>query len=417
MTTKKYQLYQDYLATLDSGSSLTYAPIIRQALLFNFPDSFHQTDISQSLSAKVHGRADSSLFPEKKEIFQVGYIEDEDFFKGLLASLNAKGVESKKISIGFGQLEALRLSQNQSAEVLSFAEFTRRQAGVDIGPVIKRQLGIFNYLVPRFYQVIKESGVDAIILRCYYKFFYFPVIFVCKMLGVTVIDVQHGINGFVHPCYSGFSRQEKDTPLLPDVFWCWSSFSKQMLESDSHLRHVARTIIGGFPQITSKNPPMQRDKVLYSHQPRSKGVPIPVTTIAEAQHLSGKSVTVRPHPLHVQEGQEARDKLVAEGIKCHIEDPREVSIHESLCESSLHVTYSSTCALDGLNYGVPSICSSDNLLEIERRFNTGLIYSADCIEDAIDKSGKGDSIDYSLGTEKKISIGTDELLGRAATFP
>lgn len=407
---EKFDVFDEIVSTIPGGKLLTYSPLIREAFQFCLQEINRKNTPVFNGGLTLAG-VDSKKYPEKKEIKKVGYFFDEKFLKNVIVGFEKKGTEVKKLELLPAQSKRV-LSNKQKEEIDFFDSMLKRYFCADIRSELEDRFYLINGMVAKYYELLQKSDVDALIFRVYYGLNYFPIIFACKMLGITFIDVQHGINGLKHPCYSKFKDNEIRSPLLPDIFWTWGGMATKMLEKSSEIRLGASIVEGGNPIYSSLEIKTGK-KLLYTHQPQSKGIPVPVEEIKKLYKIKDREVVVRPHPLHIEEAKEAINLLESSGIKSRIEDPFKTSINESLSQTSMHITYSSTCALDALNFGIPSVYCSDYIGDVEDEFSTGLLFRIDEIEkeDMVRMPGK--AIDYSLGSEDKISNAVSQILSQS----
>lgn len=417
---EKFDVYDEIVSSLPDGHSLTYSPLIRESFQFCLQE------ISRKKMAITKGRltlagVGSSSYPEKRKIKIVGYFFDGDFLKNIIEEFEEKGVEVKKLELLSPQFKR-ELSNKQKEEIEFFDSKLKENFGVSIRVNMEERFYLLNGMVARYYQLLKNSEVDALVVRVYYGLYYFPIILACKMLGITVIDVQHGINGFKHPCYSKFKRNEVHSPLLPDVFWTWSGMATKMLLNDSALADSCLIVEGGNPvfkeaeEADASGTALVSEKgnrILYTHQPQSKGIPVPVDEIKKVYRMKGQKVVIRPHPLHLDEAKKVQALLKKAGVKCGLEDSTKISINESLAKASVHVTYSSTCALDALNFGIPSVYCSDYIGDVEAEFATGLLFKIKEVEKENILRMPEKAIDYSLGSKDKVAYAIAKLLSQS----
>ncbi|MBR9925511.1 MAG: hypothetical protein GYB28_11015 [Gammaproteobacteria bacterium] len=416
---EKFDVYDEIVSSLSDGHSLTYSPLIRESFQFCLQEISRQDAAIKKEGIMLAGVVPSS-YPEKREIKKVGYFFDESFLKNVIEGFESKGVETKKLELLSPSFKR-ELSNKQKEEIDFFDSRLRGGFGVSIRTDLEERFYLFNGMVEKYYQFLKESEVDALVFRVYYGLYYFPIIFACKMLGITVIDVQHGINGFKHPCYSKFKKNEIHSPLLPDVFWTWSDMATKMLLHDSALTDGRFIVEGGNPvfkeveeAVISNTAPVSEkgNRILYTHQPQSKGIPVPIDEIKKVYRLKGQKVIIRPHPLHLDEAKKVQALLKKAGVKCSLEDSTKISINESLAKASVHVTYSSTCALDALNFGIPSVYCSDYIGDVEEEFATGLLFRIEEVEKNSILRIPEKAIDYSLGSKNKVSYAVSQILSQ-----
>ncbi|WP_339882509.1 hypothetical protein [Vreelandella maris] len=406
---EKFSVFDEIVSSLPDDYALTYSPLIRESFHFCLKEVNRKGTVAFKGGLKLSG-VSSKSYPGKKDIKKVGYFYDEEFLKNVINGFESKGVEVEKLELLPAQLKRV-LSNKQKEEIGFFDSMLQEYFGTSIRSNLEERFYLMNGMVADYYNLLKDSGVDALVFRVYYGLYYFPIILACKMLGITVIDIQHGINGLKHTCYSGFKSGEINSPLLPDVFWTWSDMSSKMLTKDSDIALGASVIEGGNP-IYSSSPNRSGKKILYTHQPQSKGIPVPVDEIKRVYEIKQREIAIRPHPLHVEEGENVLNLLKKEGVRAKLEDPSKITINDSLSQAGAHITYSSTCALDALNYGIPSVYCSDLIGDVEKEFVTGLLFRVDEVSKEKLARDSSKSIAYSLGSEEKIQHAISLILSR-----
>lgn len=406
---EKFSVFDEIVSSLPDGYALTYSPLIRESFHFCLKEINRKGTVAFKGGVALSG-VNSSSYPEKKDIKKVGYFFDEEFFKNIIKGFENKGVEVEKLELLPTQLKRV-LSNKQKEEIDFFDSMLQEYFGTSIRSSLEERFYLMNGMVAEYYNLLKESDVDALVFRVYYGLYYFPIILACKMLGITVIDVQHGINGFKHPCYSRFKKNEIGSPLLPDVFWTWSDMATKMLIKDSHIAAGASIVEGGNP-IFSTQIHRKGKKILYTHQPQSKGIPVPIDEIKRVAEIKKREVVIRPHPLHLGEAKEVLNLLKKEGVKSKIEDPNKITINDSLSQSSVHITHSSTCALDALNFGIPSVYCHDYIGDVEKEFSTGLLFKLDEISKKDMFPSPSKRVNYSSGSAEKLDVGIKLLLNQ-----
>lgn len=405
--TDRFDVFDEIVSSLPDDYALTYSPLLREGFQFCLKEINRKEPVSFKGEVKLSG-VSSDSYPEKRSIKKVGYFFDEDFLKNVLEGFKRKEIEVRKLELLPARLKR-KLSNKQREEIDFFDSKLKESFGTSIRSSLEERFYLMNGMVAEYYHLLQKSGVDALVFRVYYGLYYFPIILACKMLGITVIDIQHGINGFKHPCYSKFKSNEINSPLLPDVFWTWSDMATKMLKKDSFIESGACVVEGGNP-VYSSSPDRGGKKILYTHQPQSKGIPIPTDEIKRVYELKHREVIVRPHPLHVDEAKEVLILLKKEGVKSKLEDPNKIKINDSLTQAGVHVTWSSTCALDALNFGIPSVHCSDLIGDVEKEFATGLLFRGSEVSKENMVRDPSKSIAYSLGSEEKIESAILKIL-------
>ncbi|GKW50439.1 hypothetical protein [Halomonas sp. NCCP-2165] len=418
LANEKFDIYDRIVSSLDAGVQLTYSPLIREAFHFCLQEAKRSADQPEVRKPRLSGVAPDA-FPEKRKISKVGYFYDEGFLGNVLKEFEGKGVSVVKLELMEPKMKKV-LSNKQEEEIGFFDSSLLNMCGLNIRDYLVGRFCFFNGMVSRYYESLARAGVDAVIFRVYYGLNYFPIILACKMLGITVIDVQHGINGFKHLAYSRFREGEVSSPLLPDIFWTWSAMATRMLEKDSFINAFSHIVEGGNPVFSGsgdsgdgaflRGREGNRLRILYTHQPKSKAIPVPYDEIRELYNIKESKVVIRPHPLHFDEAMGIQRELKKLGVKSKVEDSRKVAINDSLSRTSVHVTYSSTCALDALNFGIPSVYCSDYIGDVEKEFSTGLLFRIGEIDESDLVRVPEKAVDYSLGGAEKVKKGVSRVL-------
>ncbi|MDF3917327.1 hypothetical protein P3W43_00500 [Salinicola salarius] len=408
LTHEKFDIFNEIVSSIPDEISLTYSPLIREGFHFCLKHVDRKDTVPFKGEISLSG-VSSTSYPRKRSIEKVGFFYDQEFLQNILFAFSREGLEIEQLKLLHPRMKKV-LSNKQKEEISYFDSKLKEGFGISIRDALVERFHLMNGMVAGYYELLKASGVDALVLRVYYGLYYFPIILACKMLGITVIDVQHGMNGLRHPCYSKFNKNEIDSPLLPDVFWTWSDMATRMLKKDSAIGSGVHIVEGGNPKFGKKIKPGKKDSILYTHQPQSKGVRVPYEEIKKVFEIQKEIVAVRPHPLHVAEAKDIQNNLRHMGVKSNLIDPEKETIHESLSKASVHVTNYSTCALDALNFGVPTVYCSEFIRDIEREFSTGLLFDVNELSGKKIERMPERAIDYSIGSKEKIRKGVKELL-------
>jgi hypothetical protein len=216
-------------------------------------------------------------------------------------------------------------------------------------------------------------------LVSYYSLEGMAFIQACHDSGVTVVDLQHGVQGPLHPCYAAWPRPagNRRHPLLPDVFWTWSATEAQTIEQwSAGTAHAA--LAGGNPWLNLWRADSTWPGVAQARQgaralhTKAAGLPVALVTLqyglaAEEQlqplaallrAARGRlAVWVRLHPAMLERREEVRG-LLAEAGPFELEAPTELPLHALLPESDVHLTHSSTTVIEAAQAGRHSVLTS-----------------------------------------------------------
>lgn len=424
----EFHIYDAVVSALDQRSALTYAPLIRSTVLF---ESLRYKPLIDAIALHKQRKMDGEAIellpiqqlklsganedksPTKRDIKKIGYFAaeyvDDFFLSNIMKEFERQGARIEKLALMQQPAQAVGLSNKQEEEIDFFETGLGELFNISLRDAFNRDFKRLNSSIYSYYRILKQKNIDALILRCYYNPAFYPAIFASKLLGITVVDIQHGHNGPWHLGYSTVGVNEIKSPLFPDVFWVWSEMTAKLLSEDGVLSQYSTVVPGGHPVFTTietTQNPAKKKKILYTHQVEVENTPF--DELKKVYRLAKRAITVRPHPLHIKEGAIAMRELEKRKIRCQFEDPRQLPINDSLAETAFHITYGSTCALDALNFGVSSLHILDVFSVIEDKYKTGLLLKK--IGDSLPPPNPEKAIDYSLGTAKKVEHAVSVIL-------
>jgi len=95
---------------------------------------------------------------------------------------------------------------------------------------------------------IKKADAKYTIGLCYYSNAMYGMNFASNKLGIKSIDMQHGLQGYLHPAYHFKKVPSSGYNILPKDFWVWETSSFQNINNWTH-NSVHKAILGGNPWI------------------------------------------------------------------------------------------------------------------------------------------------------------------------
>ncbi|MEM7411064.1 MAG: glycosyltransferase [Myxococcota bacterium] len=235
-----------------------------------------------------------------------------------------------------------------------------------------RDLCLVEAYAQRFGEWLAAAQPRSLVVDCWY---------LCEMLGATlaahrqgipVIDLQHGIQGHAHPAYAGWNRPpEGGYETFPDRFWVWGDWDAQSLRdhnpgafTENDVRVVGNPWIADWSTLVPRRggeeareatpPPGISRTVLVTLQ---KGVPFRDSLV----ELVRASPTdwhwwIRLHRNMRERAPQLEQELrSATGRPVEVERATELPLYALLRNSSWHVTAFSTCALEAMAFGVPTL--------------------------------------------------------------
>jgi len=115
---------------------------------------------------------------------------------------------------------------------------------------------------------------------CYYSNAMYGLNFASNKLGIRSFDMQHGLQGFLHPAYFFNKVPFKGFNVLPEYFWVWEYSSYKNINNWTY-DSIHKTILGGNPWIEYINAnkslnmikTVNKPMILYTLQPLKPMLP------------------------------------------------------------------------------------------------------------------------------------------------
>ena len=197
----------------------------------------------------------------------------------------------------------------------------------------------------------------------------------CRRCGVPVVDIQHGVQGDMHPAYAAWPAPRRGAahPLLPDRFWVWSAWEQQVIDRWTRgTSHAA--VVGGNPwmdvwQAGSAWPGAGAALVAaQALRERAAGRPVVMVTLqyglnageqleplAALLRETGKQFAfwVRLHPAMLERREQVRTLLHC-ASPCEIDAPTDLPLQALLPCADVHLTHSSSTVIEAAQFGLRS---------------------------------------------------------------
>ena len=201
----------------------------------------------------------------------------------------------------------------------------------------------------------------------------------CREAGILVVDLQHGVQGDMHPAYARWPRPDAGVhALLPDRFWVWSSWEEDVVAQWSKgTRHAP--IVGGNPWLEvwrdgSGWPGVAAASEAASGlRQRADGRPVVLTTLqygldpaeqmqplAAVMRIAASRLVfwVRLHPAMLERREEIRGLLEAAG-PFELDLPSDLPLQALLPRADVHLTHSSSTVIEAAQFGIHSVLTTD----------------------------------------------------------
>ncbi|MBK8892441.1 MAG: hypothetical protein IPN75_19835 [Dechloromonas sp.] len=218
----------------------------------------------------------------------------------------------------------------------------------------------------------------AAFIVSYYSLEGMAFVLACRESGVPVVDIQHGVQGELHPAYVSWHLPTGSPvlDLLPDYFWLWSESESVMINRWCH-GTAHQTIAGGNPWVSvwrkgsawpGVEDALERARNLrqmaagrtivlvtlqYGLAPQEQLVPLRELV----EHAEGKLVFwVRLHPLMLERREEVRGWFAYSPVM--LDEPSDLPLHALLPVVDVHLTHSSSAVIEAEECAIPSVLTS-----------------------------------------------------------
>jgi len=240
-------------------------------------------------------------------------------------------------------------------------------------PVVSRVLGSTEAMRQTYASWFKRAGTRLVLTDCWYDVSAMAAILGARSVGIPALDLQHGVQGSTHIAYSGWHASDYTTRMcpFPNGFWVWGQRDAEALEKhnagvlDRHCVFAA-----GYPWLTEWLAPsdealLESDAAATQLAQESEKV-ILVTLqvrehVQEALDLASRGPTDWLWLLRVHRGwreastaveREAQERGLGRVVSVQATD---LPLYALLRHSDVHVTWTSTCAMEATAFGVPTV--------------------------------------------------------------
>ena len=280
----------------------------------------------------------------------------KNYFAGKeLINLQEAGVLAIKLNKAGSDIDVA--DDNASNEFLRLLRET--DLSKDVNPLDATYLLNFLILKDFFKIYLQKSHTKHIVVVCYYDLKSFAMVLAANELGVSVIDLQHGVQGIGHFAYNYWPNEiVESSKLFPTHFWCWDEWSAKAIKV--WFPQKENVITGSNVWMKQRIKPEQKTQILFTAQPLEDAIPRDI--INAVKNYNGKlrwSIRMHPHQL----GEISKYKqLLAEHNILHLvefENATNLPLTEILNKSYIHITNYSSVVLEAMWFGVPSIVISE----------------------------------------------------------
>lgn len=201
----------------------------------------------------------------------------------------------------------------------------------------------------------------------------------CRRNAVSVVDIQHGVQGSFHPAYAAWPAPSNGRlhTLLPDFFWVWSDWERSVIEQWA-TKTSHRVIVGGNPWNS-----VWGDGSLWSGvsislssaralKSRANGRPVVLVTLQYGlareeqllplfqllREMSDRlAFWIRLHPSMLDRRAEVRDFLAPAGDFV-LDEATDIPLPALLNQADVHLTHSSSTVIEAAQVGLKSVVTT-----------------------------------------------------------
>jgi hypothetical protein len=220
-----------------------------------------------------------------------------------------------------------------------------------------------------FEKWIKQSKAKYIFVVCWYDPIVMAAILAARRCGIKVIDIQHGVQGKGHFGYSSWNKVPYGGyESIPDIFWCWGKISaNELLCNNKELSKTVKAVAGGNlwlnkwcdynnteeKKIDAINGVNSEKRILVTMQENVHNILLQAINSSPIKWVW----IIRFHPARKANDREKDIIILKETGNSRIEFDTENKflLYNLLNDCDIHVTESSSCALEALAFGVISV--------------------------------------------------------------
>ncbi len=251
-------------------------------------------------------------------------------------------------------------------------------------PIASRFRGIQD--MRRVYErLLRRAQPSLLITDCWYGKAMVAASLAGQSLGISVCEVQHGIQEHVHPCFHRWSAVAPEGFLnpFPSILWVWGETTAALYEGHSLANHVLLGGHGFLNQPILEFPRKARpsdDSCLTIGYAVTKFLDRLIPSLKHTITSCPREWTwlLRAHPTDPSAPELLRRlKFDLSDYQIDLERGQNVSMIEFLSMVDVHVAHGSTCALEALAMGMPTLLTTPGGAETYKPWlNDGVMVEA-----------------------------------------
>ena len=269
-----------------------------------------------------------------------------------------------------------------------YAEF-RCYSAAECGMWVEwSDLAPFLYKVRRMSECFQEwlaaCRCRLLIMDCWTHLGSMAACAAASALDIRRVELQHGVQGEDHYSYSNWRRAPAEGyDVMPSHFWFWGRADADRFQRSNAL--PVSLIVGGngWLQLWSEESGLpgleaETQRVLASTQPFRRSILVTLQLSVPHSHYVSLIENsppdwcwlVRSHRSErITSDESALTAANHPGVNCHVANS--APLYALMKVADVHVTGFSTCALEALAFGKPSVLIHENALGLYGRFLAG----------------------------------------------
>ena len=260
----------------------------------------------------------------------------------------------------FAELEQFTASLGPCAQSLNWDSLLKRVHPVRLWAELFKEY--FAKLRPKLGFVV-----------CYYNPIGQAFCLACQEYGIPSVDIQHGVEGELHPGYGRYRKvPHPGYELMPDFFWNWTEYDTKAVAAWSAKTSKHAPLLGGnvlLESVIDQGTSLHREFFGLGHQLRQQ-FPGDLQILLTLQPVNGMTSEmreliargskgwmwwVRLHPMEKNRISTLKKELAHFTNVC-IREATETPLYALLNGViDLHITESSSVVIEAEKFGIPSI--------------------------------------------------------------
>lgn len=247
---------------------------------------------------------------------------------------------------------------------------------------IRRQVVLIHAYSEYFKTILRRVKPLLGFTVCYFSLSGMAFNRACRELGITSVEMQHGVQDDHHPAYARWNRIPiSGYDMLPARFWCWSQSEANAIDKwNKSVSQWHRPIVGGNPWVEVWQSG-EADFISYYDQKVKKikhaqnsSLHVLLTLQAGLSDFGNveniiQSIKrtqyswrwwIRLHPTALRDKDKIKTMLTQNNIsEVEIEGATTLPLYSLLRNVDVHITYSSATIIEAESFGVPSVVTSE----------------------------------------------------------